>query len=967
MAIYHLSVKIISRSSGRSAVGAAAYRSASRLFEQSTGLWHDYSRKPDVVAKGIEAPAEAPEWVEDRSRLWNEVEATERRKDAQLAREMTLALPAELHLPEQEELLRGYLRAQFVRQGMVADYAIHHDNKDNPHAHVLLTMRKLSAEGFGKKETGWNARSQLMGWRQTWAEHSNRALALAGHDVAIDARSYEAQGLGLLPGIKIGVAPGREGRDGRDVLAERVAAQREVRRVNGAAILRDPTLATEAVTRQQATFTQAQMKRWLDGHTADAGQAEEAHRAVMALPTLVELSTNARGEARYTTQSMLDAERRLIGHAQALQVFRNHAGGEAPPYLAANHGLNEEQHAALRHVTGPGHIAVLQGYAGTGKSQLLGAARQYWEGQGYRVKGAALAGIAAEGLGVASGIPSRTLASLEARLASKEESFTRRDVLVIDEAGMVGTRQLERVLGQVRQAGAKAVLVGDTAQLQAIEAGAPLRAVTQEVGAAQLTGVRRQTEVWQQQASVQLAEGRTSEALKAYRDHGQVHAHGTQEEAMWAMLAAWDRGRQEAPDKSQAMLAYRRQDVAELNDRAHALRHSAGELGREREVETERGPRAFAAGERLVFLRNDRALGVHNGITGTLEQWSDQGLQVRLDGPEQKRVVVDLDRYNHLDYGYASTVHKAQGATVDRAHVLASPGFDRHVSYVAMTRHKEQLRLHYSREAFGSDRQLAQLMGRERSQETALEAEGAENGSTTQGPNRPGVRPERSSSMGQQESHETVETSQDPLFVKKKDGQTRIEDHGSARNPPSNPAPDQTYRAREDAAKPAMTPEQALDYVPAVRAQQNEVDNARRRLAYYDHQGETHRRQHPILSRLPGSSPDVTDLRTGKMEKLSQVVAKEQRAFEQAEAKLDALRKHPEIQHQARYIASEHGRSRDGFTGQYKGRKVEIEKTQQRSVSRTHEEAKDVRDRNSSQNHHLARQYEHKNEQAVER
>ena len=963
MAIYHLSAKIISRARGRSAVGAAAYRSGTRLFEQSTGLWHDYSRKPDVVARGIEVPDGAPAWATDRAQLWNEVEASERRKDAQLARELTIALPAELTLPQQEELLRGYLQQQFVRQGMVADYAIHHDNPDNPHAHVLLTMRTLSREGFGRKETSWNARSQLMNWRQAWAESANRALALAGHDVFIDARSYEAQGLGILPGIKIGVARDREGRDGRDIVAERLAAQAEVRRVNGAAILRDPTLATEAITRQQATFTQQQMKRWLDGHTEDAAQAEQAHRLVMSLPTLVSLSANRHGEPRYTTQSMLDAERRLVDHARTLQEPRNHAGGEAPAYVAVNHRLNEEQGRALRHVTGPGHITVLQGYAGTGKSQLLGAARTYWEGQGYRVQGAALAGIAAEGLEVASGISSRTLASLEARLASGETSLRGRDVLVIDEAGMVGTRQLERVLGAVRQAGAKAVLVGDTAQLQAIEAGAPLRAVAQEVGAVQLTGVRRQHEPWQQQASIQLARGRTGEALRAYRQHGQVHAHDTRDEAMDAVLSAWDRGRQEAPEKTQAMLAYRRQDVAELNARAHALRHRAGELGREREVTTDRGPRAFAAGERLVFLRNDRGLGVRNGTLGTLEHWGEQGLQVRLDGAEQKRVVVDLDRYDQLDYGYASTVHKAQGATVDRAHVLASPGFNRHVSYVAMTRHRAQLGLHYSREEFKDDRQLAQLMGRERSQETALEAAPEREAWEVRPADlRTGGSP---SIMREQNTHEDVQTKRFGNIEQHQESHPHSDASSGGRPQVADLGTKQQHPTEGPADKPPVMTDRDLDRVPVVRAQQAEVDNSRRRLAHYDYQREAHRRAHPVLSRLPGNSPEVTNLRTGATEKLREAVDKEQEELTRAEGKLASLRKSPEVQEQARDIARERERSGQQTQEHSQGPNADVELTQRGKASRGDPGRQEMGDRDGRPRPSRAREEE--NEQAMER
>ena len=861
MAIYHLSVKIISRAQGRSAVAAAAYRSASRLHEQHTGLWHDFSRKQAVVARGIMLPAGASAWMRERAKLWNGVEAREARKDAQLARDVCLALPQELSLSEQEDLLRSYVQEHFVRRGMVADYAIHHDNPQNPHAHVMLTMRVVEGGKFGLKEPAWNAKARLLDWRQGWAESSNRALALAGFDVAIDARSYAEQGLGIAPGIKIGVAPALQSRDRRDVVAERLAAQAEVRRVNGAAILEDPSLATEAVTRQQATFTAADVRRWLAGHTADAAQADACFAKVMAQKTLVPLTPSPRGQKRWTTQEMLDCERRLLRHAGELSARQGHAAGAAlasSSFSAAHAGLSAEQQVALAGIVGSGDIAVLEGYAGSGKSRLLGAARMQWEAQGLRVRGAALAGLAAEGLEASSGIASTTLAAWEARLGAGE-GFGRRDVLVVDEAGMVGTRQLERVLGAAQKAGAKVVLVGDTAQLQAIEAGAPMRAVGQAVGTVRLTDIRRQEEGWQQEASVALAEGQVSAALQAYEDRGHLHGHAKQAEAVAAVLAAWDEGRTSQPEQTQAMLAYRRDEVAELNAGAHALRQGSGELRHSREVQTERGLRAFAEGERLVFLRNDRGLGVRNGTTGTLERIEGQQLQVRLDGIEHRRVVVDLQRYRYLDYGYASTVHRAQGMTVDRVHVLASPSFDRHVSYVACSRHRQRLDVHWSKEAFRDRAQLLGRMGQLRAKEMAIDAQ------------------------------------RDPQ---------RVTEPKHAASPVTEPSAIQRlWQAERLLASQPLTYARAIQRVPVVQALQEKLQEQKRRLAHYQHIDETHRSVHPILSRIPWLTIEIVDLQQGEKRGLHQCLRESVQEVKKTEAMLKAAARENKTQHLANELA----------------------------------------------------------------
>ena len=178
--------------------------------------------------------------------------------------------------------------------------------------------------------------------------------------------------------------------------------------------------------------------------------------------------------------------------------------------------LSGEQAEALAHVTDGRDLGIVVGYAGTGKSAMLGVAREAWEAAGYEVRGVALSGIAAENLESGSGIASRTIASMEHGWGQGRDVLTARDVLVIDEAGMVGTRQLERVLSHAAEAGAKVVLVGDPQQLQSIEAGAAFRSIFERHGGAEIGEVRRQREDWQRDATRDLATGRTGDAIHAY-------------------------------------------------------------------------------------------------------------------------------------------------------------------------------------------------------------------------------------------------------------------------------------------------------------------------------------------------------------------------------------------------------------------------------------------------------------------
>lgn len=212
MAIYHLHVQTIGRGAGRSATAAAAYRSGERIVDVRTGVVHDYTRKKGVSHREILAPAGAPEWMLDRSALWNAVELSEARRDARLAREMDVALPRELTRARMVDLGLRWVREEATSLGMVADVCFHDLTDENPHFHVLLTTRAVSALGFGRKVRDWDgwgdrsapSSSLVQRWRQSWAVYANRALASAGLSARVDHRSLGDQGVDRPPTVHLG-------------------------------------------------------------------------------------------------------------------------------------------------------------------------------------------------------------------------------------------------------------------------------------------------------------------------------------------------------------------------------------------------------------------------------------------------------------------------------------------------------------------------------------------------------------------------------------------------------------------------------------------------------------------------------------------------------------------------------------------------------------------------------------------
>ena len=737
MAIYHLHVKVIGRKSGSSAVASAAYRSGLRLRDEWLDRSHDFSARRGVVHSEVMLPENAPEAWSDRERLWNDVEAFEVRKDAQLAREVEFAIPRELTQAQGIELARDFARGEFVDRRMIADLNVHwdmaEDGSPKPHAHVMLTMRAVDEDGFGPKVRNWNRTEMVERWRERWAELANERLAELDIDARIDHRSLEAQGLALEPQSQIGAPAKRievRGIEGEGLEADRAEMHREIARGNGERIIADPSLGLDAITQQQSTFTQRDMAKFAHRHSDGIDQFNAVTGAMRGAPGLVELGKDARGEDRFTTRGMIEAEQRLHRAAELMAEQDRHAvrdaDREATLARAEARGLvlSGEQADALAHVTDGRDLSVVVGYAGTGKSAMLGVAREAWEAAGYEVRGVALSGIAAENLGSGSGIASRTIASMEHSWQQGRDLLTTRDVLVIDEAGMVGTRQLERVLSHAAEAGAKVVLVGDPQQLQAIEAGAAFRSIHERHGGAEIGEVRRQREDWQRDATRDLANRRTGNTLEAYRSHGMVHEAQTREQARGDLIERWDRDRRASPDKSRIILTHTNDEVRAINEAARERMRAAGDLGNEVRVTVERGDRGFASGDRVMFLQNERGLGVRNGTLGTVEQVSAQSMTVQTD--DDRSVRFELKDYNRIDHGYAATIHKAQGMTVDRTHVLATPGMDAHGSYVALSRHRDGVDLHYGRDDFANQDRLVRTLSRDRAKDMASDYERAD-------------------------------------------------------------------------------------------------------------------------------------------------------------------------------------------------------------------------------------------------
>jgi hypothetical protein len=448
LAIYHLSATIISRARGQRIVAVAAARSATRLRDAHYGITHNHARKHGVAHAEIMAPAGAPAWTHDREALWNRVEAAEHRCDSQLARAIEVGLPVELSHEQGVALMRDYLAHEFVEHGMIADFSIRRSDPRNPHAHVLLTLRPVTASGFGPKARHWNRKSNLLEWRTAWAERANRYLARAGYDVRIDHRTLEAQQIELTPARRIGLGrPAPMPQTLPHHWQERIAERQRIAEQNGDIILEDPTVAVRAFALQRSTFTRQELAEFLEPRTGSAAQLEEVLQAIMNSGEVLPLDSDTEGRGRFTSRHLLDARKSVAKRATAMAMRRSRGTAPPPAYPVSVDSLSPAERDAFDYLMTGGDLKALVWGTSETRERLLSAAREAWRAQGFTVLS----------------IESRSLAEQD-RLT--ENPPTSDDVLIVGGFDRIGLKELERLLVSVDKARAKVVLVCDGEQLE---------------------------------------------------------------------------------------------------------------------------------------------------------------------------------------------------------------------------------------------------------------------------------------------------------------------------------------------------------------------------------------------------------------------------------------------------------------------------------------------------------------------
>jgi hypothetical protein len=591
---------------------------------------------------------------------------------------------------EMIEAAQSFLKSLGMENAQ-AVFVAHHDTD---HKHIHIVASRIDPDS-GKTYSQLDDRTKAQAWALTWErEH--------------------------------GQIPQNEKRRALHRLVDAIEAR------NGAAIV-------EALTERTPTFTARELDKALSYGTLSKAERAEFRGAILADQNVIGLREEAEGPVkRYTTREVLAAEMALQRNAQRLA--NDHSHGLSDGRVAATsaaHTLKPEQAEALAHLTGAEGFAMLWGEAGTGKSHTLNATRAAYEAQGVKVIGLSWTNDVVQSMRADGFSRANTIASELKKLEKGRAQWDKNTVLIVDEAAMIATEHLAALTAAAGSAGAKLILAGDDHQLSSIERGGMFETLRQTHGAAILKDVQRVKEADQKAAFGKMHEGEFLGALQTFDKAGGIHWAEKQTDALRDMAVKYTADLAASPDKRRFMFAFTNAEVDGLNDYARILHQRRGDLGADRELATATGAKEFATGDRIQFTGNgysqrDKLAGFTNGRVGTITEIDTSGpkpcVTVELDtakGKEPQRVSftvgddAEAGEFNRFKRGYAGTIYRGQGKTLDQTYVCHSAQWKSSAAYVALTRHRESVEIFAAHETVPDLDAMARGMGRKENKRAA--------------------------------------------------------------------------------------------------------------------------------------------------------------------------------------------------------------------------------------------------------
>ncbi|WP_371219593.1 AAA family ATPase [Orientia tsutsugamushi] len=712
MAIQFTRIEFLSRSKGGDSCRKAAYNARTIVKNENTGIKYNFSRKKDNVYHTVLIPDYVKQEFKNIQTLMNEVERTAKKDNSQLLKDIVIALPdeKELNLEHRIELTHQIVdEMEWVQKGIGVQIDIHkpQTGDKNWHVHILLTMRRFREDGTGLGDIAVDLNPKIItlsnGKKVVIKDPEmihERVKEIINAFFAKLGLPYRVKDTSKVPGKHIGPRRIRN-------LINEVVNENELRKEAHLKIINDADVITDSITHYKSIFTKQDVEKAVKD-IPDPTAREQLVQQVLSSNRILELYHDDGESSKYfTTIEVRNEETRIIRIANKInnQVYYNDIYNLKSD-IEGLANVSEEQKQALRHILlSTSGVRVLRGRAGTGKSYVLAKAYKLATNRGQKVIGLAPTHKAVSELRSKGYTEVYTVKGF---LYNRKKIFMKGSLIVVDEAGMVGTKAYAELFRVVRNNYCQLILAGDEKQLASIERGGMFEMLSNNFGSHVLIDIRRQSENWSREAATKFAESNILSGITLLRQNKCVKFDNTLQDSISKLIYDWSLSKFKLHEK--LVITVRNKDVDILNSSIRSLLKANGTLkGTEYRRSIAGRKESYMAGDRIVFQKSDKDLQIQNSEFATLTSVNKNEFVAKTDAGKEVSFDPSKIQFKH---GYASTIYKAQGASIKDVYVLHNGVSNISSSYVAMTRHIESLQLYCNKKATVSINSLINQLSR---------------------------------------------------------------------------------------------------------------------------------------------------------------------------------------------------------------------------------------------------------------
>nr|WP_108883958.1 AAA family ATPase [Orientia tsutsugamushi] len=709
MVIQFSRIEFLRRSEGGDSCRKAAYNARTIVENEKTGIKYNFSRKKDNVYHTVLIPDYVNQDFKNIQTLMNEVERTAKYPNSQLLKNIVIALPGdkELNLEHRIELTHQIVDAiEWVQNGLGVQIDIHKPNigDKNWHAHILVTTRRFKENGEELGDKAVDLEAKFVTVKGQWRIIKDPEMI---HERVKEVTNAYFAKLGLSNRVDdISTVLQKHIRRIRNLINE-VVNENELRKEAHLKIINDADVITDSITHYKSIFTKQDVEKAVKD-IPDLTAREQLVQKVLSSNRILELYHDDGESSKYfTTTEVRNEETRIIRIANKIndQVYYNDIYNLKSD-IEGLANVSEEQKQALRHILlSTSGVRVLRGRAGTGKSHVLAKAHKLATKRGQNVIGLAPTHKAVSELRSKGYTEVYTVKGF---LYNRKKIFMQDSLIVVDEAGMVGTKAYAELFRVVRNNYCQLILAGDEKQLASIERGGMFEMLSNNFGSHVLIDIRRQSENWSREAAMKFAESNILSGITLLRQNKCVKFDNTLQDSISKLIYDWSLSKFKLHEK--LVITVRNKDVDILNSSIRSLLKANGTLqGTEYRRSIAGRKESYMAGDRIVFQKSDKDLQIQNSEFATLTSVSKNKFIAKTDAG--KKVSFDPGKIQ-FKHGYASTVYKVQGASIKDVYVLHNGVSNISSSYVAMTRYIENLKLYCNKEATKSINSLINQLSR---------------------------------------------------------------------------------------------------------------------------------------------------------------------------------------------------------------------------------------------------------------